>query len=80
MAVVGMEKTVEGRIGQAAVRGALLGFVGVSIAVFIGGLACGLGAGSAAALGVFVGMWGGFGFGFMIGASISGMHEFDADD
>jgi hypothetical protein len=70
----------DARVGRAAVRGAVVGTLGVGLLVTIGGLLCGLTAASAFGLGVFVGMWGGLGFGFMFGASCAGMHLMDSHD
>jgi hypothetical protein len=70
----------DARVGRAAVRGAVVGFFGVSVLVAIAGWLCGLTTASSIGLGVFVGMWGGLGFGFMFGASWAGMRVMDSHD
>jgi hypothetical protein len=70
----------DARVGHAAVRGAAVGFVVISLLVALAGSRCGLGASAAIGLGVFVGMWGGLGFGFMFGASCAGMRVMDSHD
>lgn len=70
----------DARVGRAAFRGAVVGFLGISVLVALGGLLCGLTGASSIGLGVFVGMWGGLGFGFMFGASWAGMHIMDSHD
>lgn len=54
-------------VGRSVARGSLVGvviaFVGIAVAMLLGGK----GLGAAAGLGVFVAFWGGLGFGSMIG-------------
>lgn len=60
----------ESRIGRAAVRGGLVGFVAVT--VMITALVAAVGGGAeAVGVGVFVGIFGGIGFGGMLAASVS---------
>jgi hypothetical protein len=68
----------DARVGHAALRGAIVGFLGISLAVAIAGALCGLSTTPAIGLGVFVGMWGGLGFGFMFAASWAGMRVMDS--
>jgi hypothetical protein len=70
----------DARVGHAAVRGAVVGFLAISLLVALAGSRCGLGSTAAIGLGVFVGMWGGLGFGFMFGASCAGMRVMDSHD
>lgn len=70
----------DARVGHAALRGAVVGFLGISVLVTLAGLLCGLTMPSSIGLGVFVGMWGGLGFGFMFGASWAGMRVMDSHD
>ena len=60
----------DGRVGRAAVRGALAGFVVVfSVATAIG-LNSGFNLAGSVGLGLFAGFWGGPGFGGMLGATL----------
>jgi hypothetical protein len=67
--------TIEQRAGRAAVVGALIGFVGVTVAVGALGLANGLGGVSAFGLAVFVATFSGVGFGAMVAASLVAARE-----
>ena len=65
---VEVEAAEEPRVGRAAMRGALLGFVLVAIGVTWMAYAGSADFGGAVGVGVFVGIWGGCGFGGMMGA------------
>ena len=56
---------------RAAALGAVVGFVVLTIAISLGGIAGGLERSSAIGLGTFVGAWAGAGFGFMMGATLT---------
>ena len=64
-------RTAEERVGRAAFMGGLIGFVVVSIAVWLLSVVSGVDVLPAIALGVFVGSWGGLGFGAMLAASVT---------
>lgn len=65
----------EGRIGRAALRGSIVGFVLFVVGAGGLGLLCGMGLGGALGLGVFTGLWGGPGFGGMFGAIMASERE-----
>ena len=57
--------------GRGAVRGAVIGFVSVAVAVTLLATWTGYGLSEATVMGLFVGSWGGCGFGAMLGGTIS---------
>ena len=63
--------TPEQRIGHAAVRGTLVGYVAVTVIVTIIGLFSDAGIGPSIAIALFCAFWGGPGFGGMIGATLA---------
>ena len=66
-----IDRTAEENVGRAAVIGGVIGFVVVSIAVWLLAVASGVEAIPSVALGVFVASWGGLGFGAMLAASVT---------
>ena len=64
-------RTVDQRIGRAAVRGVLIGLVAMGALGTAMGLATGFDMIDSLGLGAFAGIWGGPGFGGMLGATLA---------
>jgi hypothetical protein len=64
---------------RSAVRGALLGFTIVLLAIGLGGTAAGMEPFGALGVGAFIGLLGGGGFGFMLGATTAVVRAEDAE-
>lgn len=64
-------RTTNERVGRAALKGGLIGFVLVTFAVWLLAVVSGVEPVPAVAVGVFVGSWGGLAFGAMLAASVT---------